>query len=112
MKFDPFAHTNYFYGEDLASNLTLTVQQQDLAFEVSKAVSEAVGPEFDIMIETHAMLNYRNAVKMAERLATLDIAWYEEPAGPESANIVRAMRERNPSEVGLSVGRLSSTLLR
>ena len=22
LKFDPFAHTNYFYGEDLASNLT------------------------------------------------------------------------------------------
>lgn len=74
LKFDPFAHTNYFYGEDLASNLTLTPAQQDLAFNVSKAVREAVGPEVDIMIETHAMLNYRIAVKMAERLATLDIA--------------------------------------
>ena len=37
-------------------------------------------PEMDIMIETHAMLNYRIAVKMAKRLAGLDIAWYEEPA--------------------------------
>lgn len=63
LKFDPFAHTNYFYGEDLASNLTLTPAQQDLAFNVSKAVREAVGPEMDIMIETHAMLNYRIAVK-------------------------------------------------
>jgi|GEM_PF-154469 len=71
LKFDPFAHTNYFYGEDLASNLTLTAEQQDLAFNVSKAVREAVGPECDIMIETHAMLNYRVAVKMAERLAKL-----------------------------------------
>ena len=51
LKFDPFAHTNYFYGEDLASNLTLTPAQQDLAFNVSKAVREAVGPEVDIMIE-------------------------------------------------------------
>ena len=82
LKFDPFAHTNYFYGEDLASNLTLTPAQQDLAFNVSKAVREAVGPEVDIMIETHAMLNYRIAVKMAERLATLDIAWYEEHCVP------------------------------
>ena len=32
----------------------------------------------DIMIETHAMLNYRIAVKMAERLAKLDITWYED----------------------------------
>lgn len=86
LKFDPFAHTNYFYGEDLASNLTLTAEQQDLAFNVSKAVREAVGPECDIMIETHAQLNYRVAVKMAERLAKLDITWYEEPAGRKFAD--------------------------
>lgn len=41
------------------------------------------------MIETHAMLNYRIAVKMAERLAKLDITWYEEPAGPESSQTLR-----------------------
>ena len=104
LKFDPFAHTNYFYGEDLASNLTLTAEQQDLAFNVSKAVREAVGSECDIMIETHAMLNYRVAVKMAERLAKLDITWYEEPAGPESSQTLRAMRERIPSDVAICVG--------
>ncbi|KIO76762.1 galactonate dehydratase [Pedobacter lusitanus] len=104
LKFDPFAHTNYLYGEDLSSNLQLTAAQQDLAFNVSKAVREAVGPDFDIMIETHAMLNYRVAVKMAQRLAELDITWYEEPAGPESADTLRAMRERIPSNVSICVG--------
>lgn len=104
LKFDPFAHTNYLYGEDLSSNLTLTAEQQDLAFNVSKAVRDAVGPDFDIMIETHAMLNYRVAVKMAQRLAELDITWYEEPAGPESADTLRAMRERIPSNVSICVG--------
>lgn len=104
LKFDPFAHTNYLYGEDLSSNLNLTAEQQDLAFEVSKAVRDAVGPDFDIMIETHAMLNYRVAVKMAQRLSTLDITWYEEPAGPENADTLRAMRERIPSNVSICVG--------
>ncbi len=104
LKFDPFAHTNYLYGEDLSSNLTLTAQQQDLAFNVSKAVRDAVGPDFDIMIETHAMLNFRVAVKMAQRLSALDITWYEEPAGPESADTLRAMRERIPSNVSICVG--------
>lgn len=104
LKFDPFAHTNYLYGEDLSSNLGLTEKQQDLAFDVSKAVRDAVGPEFDIMIETHAMLNYRVAVKMAERLSALNITWYEEPAGPESADTLRAMRERIPSNVSICVG--------
>ena len=45
------------------------------------------------MIETHAMLNYRIAVKMAQRLSALDITWYEEPAGPESADTLQAMRK-------------------
>ena len=104
LKFDPFAHTNYLYGEDLSSNLTLTAAQQGLAFNVSKAVRDAVGPDFDIMIETHAMLNYRVAVKMAQRLSELDITWYEEPAGPESADTLRAMRERIASNVSICVG--------
>lgn len=104
LKFDPFAHTSYLYGDDLSSNLQLSPGQQDLAFEVSKAVRSAVGPDFDIMIETHAMLNYSVAVKMAQRLSTLDITWYEEPAGPENANTLRAMRERIPSNVSICVG--------
>jgi galactonate dehydratase len=104
LKFDPFAHTNYFYGENLASNLTLTDAQQDLAFEVSKAVREAVGPEMDMMIETHAMLNYRIAVKMALRLSQLNITWYEEPAGPENVDALRALRERLPSDMAICVG--------
>lgn len=104
LKFDPFAHTNYLYGEDLAANLTLTAEQQDLAFEVSKAVREGVGANFDIMIETHAMLNYRVAVQMAQRLSELNITWYEEPAGPENADNLRAMRERIPSNVSICVG--------
>lgn len=104
LKFDPFAHTNYLYGDDLSSNLTLTDEQQNLAFNVSEAVRGAVGPDFDIMIETHAMLNYRVAVKMAHRLSALNITWYEEPAGPESADTLRAMRERIPSNVSICVG--------
>lgn len=104
LKFDPFAHTNYLYGEDLSANLQLTAAQQDLAFKVSKAVRDAVGPDFDIMIETHAMLNYRVAVKMAQRLSELDITWYEEPAGPENATTLRAMRDRIPANVSICVG--------
>lgn len=104
LKFDPFAHVNYLYGEDLSTELSLTASQQDQAFQVSQAVRNAVGKDFEIMIETHAMLNFRIAVKMAQRLSALDITWYEEPAGPESADTLRAMRDRIPSNVSLCVG--------
>ena len=104
VKFDPFAHVNYLYGEDLNTELGLTMEQQNRAYDVSKAVREAIGPEADLMIETHAMLNFKTAVIMAERLAALDITWYEEPAGPESATTLRTMRERISSKVSLCVG--------
>ncbi len=104
LKFDPFAHTDYLYGDDLSSNLTLTSEQQNRAVDVCEAVRNAVGSDFDIMIETHAMLNFQMAIKMAERLARFDITWYEEPAGPENADTLRAMRERIPSNVSICVG--------
>lgn len=104
LKFDPFAHTNYFYGEDLQTSLTLTPAQQDLAYEVTKAVRETVGPDVDMMIETHGLLNFEMAVKMSERLAPLGVTWYEEPAGPESTRTLRAFRDRLPSAVPICVG--------
>ncbi|MEZ4993670.1 MAG: mandelate racemase/muconate lactonizing enzyme family protein [Saprospiraceae bacterium] len=104
LKFDPFAHTNYYYGEDLDVNLSLTKSEQDRAYEVSKAVREAVGDEMDIIIETHAMLNLKVAITMAQRLAPLNITWYEEPAGPENPNTLKALRDRIPPEVSICVG--------
>ncbi|MGV8136059.1 MAG: mandelate racemase/muconate lactonizing enzyme family protein [Mangrovibacterium sp.] len=104
VKFDPFAHINYLYGEDLTTDLGLTSEQQDRAYEVSKAVRNAIGPNADLMIETHAMLNFKTAVSMADRLKKLDITWYEEPAGPESASTLRIMRERISPKVSICVG--------
>jgi galactonate dehydratase len=104
LKFDPFAHTNYLYGEDLSSNLSLTPGGQDRAYAITKAVREAVREQFDIMIETHAMLNFKTAIKMSQRLAELDIAWYEEPVGPESAETLKAIRERLDPSVSICVG--------
>lgn len=104
LKFDPFAHVNYLYGEDLNTDLSLTKEQQELAFEVTRAVREAVGPHMDIMIETHAMLNGHTAVQMAHRLAPLGITWYEEPVGPENVETLKALRQRLPGNVPITVG--------
>ena len=104
LKFDPFAHTNYLYGSDLATNLGLTQEQQDRAVNVTAAVRKAVGPDLDLMIETHAMLNGQVAVRMAERLAPLGMTWYEEPAGPECVETLAALRRRLPGNISICVG--------
>ncbi|MEM6395124.1 MAG: mandelate racemase/muconate lactonizing enzyme family protein [Bacteroidota bacterium] len=104
LKFDPFAHTSYLYGEHSSVDLSLTKERQDLAYDISKAVRDAVGDSFDIMIETHGILNLRMAVIMAQRLADLDITWYEEPVGPENIDSLVAVRERMPGNAAICVG--------
>lgn len=94
MKFDPFAHTNYLFGDDLSTNLTLTPSQEDLAYGIVKAVRDAVGKDVLLAIETHAMLSMPTAIRMAERLAPLNLMWYEEPVGPESANTLKYIRQQ------------------
>lgn len=102
MKFDPFAHTNYLFGDDLSTNLTLTNAQEDLAYNIVAAVREAVGDSVQLMIETHAMLSMPTAIRMAKRLAPLNITWYEEPAGPESPHTLRYLSEQ--IEIPICVG--------
>ena len=104
LKFDPFAHINYFYESDIALNLELSEEQQELAYQVTRAVREAVGPDMKMIIETHAMLNAPTAIAMARRLAPLRVAWYEEPVGPENVDTLAALRRRIDPSVPICVG--------
>ena len=104
VKFDPFAHTSYLYGDDLEPSLSLTEEQKVLAVKVAAAVREAIGPDADLMIETHAMLNFRTAVEMADRLKPYGITWFEEPVGPENAETLAAVRKRVAPDVPIVVG--------
>lgn len=95
-KMDPFAHVNYWYGEDLSENLSLTEEQKTKAIDRLVAVQKAVGPDFPIAVETHALLNGPTAVEMAHRIASAKIncMWYEEPAGPEYPDEIAEIRRR------------------
>lgn len=101
LKFDPFAHVNYGYGEDLSSDNGLTEKQKQTALDVVAAVAAAVGPEVAIAIETHAFLNGPTAVEMAHRLAKLNFncQWYEEPALPEFPDAIANIRGKIPLPV-------------
>jgi galactonate dehydratase len=101
LKFDPFAHVHYWYGEDLSDNNSLTESQKQLALDLVAAVAEAVGPEVAIAIETHAFLNGPTAVEMAQRLAKLgfNCMWYEEPALPEYPDAIADIRRQIPLPV-------------
>ena len=96
LKFDPFAHVNYWYGEDLNDTNDLTELQKQLAVDLVQAVADAVGKDVAIAIETHAFLNGPTAVEMAHRLADLNFncMWYEEPALPEFPESIADVRQK------------------
>jgi galactonate dehydratase len=100
-KLDPFAHTSYLYGQDLSPNLSLSTEQKQLAIDRLVAVQEALGRDFPIAVETHAMLNGPTAVEMAHRIAEANIncMWYEEPAGPEFPTELAEIKHHIPLPV-------------
>ena len=101
LKFDPFAHVNYGYGDDLSDSGDLDEGRKQLALDLVAAVAEAAGPMTPIAIETHAFLNGPTAVEMAHRLAALgfNCMWYEEPALPEYPEAIADIRRRIPLPV-------------
>ena len=101
LKFDPFAHLHYRYGDDLSDTNSLTEPQKQLALDLVEAVAEAAGPNVAIAIETHAFLNGPTAVEMAHRLANLNFncMWYEEPALPEFPEAIADIRRQIPLPV-------------
>lgn len=103
LKFDPFAHVHYDYGNHLAPNLSLTEDQKRRAVEVVAAVQRAVGPGVPLAIETHAMLNGPTAVEMALRLRDTGLwcMWYEEPAPPEVPEAIAEIRRLIPFPVAV-----------
>lgn len=96
LKFDPFAHVHYRYGDSLHDDNSLTGAQKQFALDLVAAVGEAVGPDVALAIETHAFLNGPTAVEMAHRLAKLNVnyMWYEEPALPEYPEVIADIRRQ------------------
>ena len=50
------------------------------------AAREAVGPDFELMVDCHGRLNVPNAVRLADALAPYRLLFIEEPLPPESAD--------------------------
>jgi len=101
LKFDPFAHVSYLYGDHLAPDLALSSEQKERAISITKAVQEAMGPNIQLAIETHAMLNAATSIEMALAIkeAGINCMWYEEPAPPETPDAIADIKRR----IGLAV---------
>ncbi len=51
----------------------------ELAYSRVMAIRSAVGPDVLLMVDCQGRLNRLDAIKFADRLARLDVGWFEEP---------------------------------
>lgn len=60
-----------------------------------REVRSRIGSDVDLMIDANHAFSFREALKLTEELAPLDIAWFEEPLSPEDYEGYRELRERS-----------------
>ena len=57
----------------------VTQEEEAHAVTCMQAIREAVGPKVNIAVDVRCRLNMWSAIRMAEKLHSYDVFWYEEP---------------------------------
>jgi galactonate dehydratase len=82
-KLDPFGSGFY----------ELEREEQLRALSLVEATRDAVGPDFDILIEMHGRFNPATAIHMARELEPFRPGWLEEPVPPENLRALKKVAE-------------------
>ena len=97
LKFDPFG----------SAWRTLSRADFDISMDIVRAVRESVGDTVDLLIEGHCRFNVATAVQVAEALAPMRPAWFEEPVAHTSIAAMIEVARRSP--VPIATGESFST---
>jgi galactonate dehydratase len=84
LKWDPFP----------GSYMSLTTDEVQSAIQNVSAVREAVGPDVDLLIETHGRLNVESAIRAGRALETFHPFLYEEAVLPNNPAALRKIKEQ------------------
>jgi galactonate dehydratase len=71
-------------------------RDEDFAIAYVTAMREALGADFEILIEAHRRFAPSHAIRIGRRLADLGIDWYEEPCLAENIDLVAEVRREVP----------------
>ena len=61
-----------------------------------RAMREALGPDFGLLVEVHRRLAPMHAIRIGKRIAEFDIGWYEEPCLCDNIELVAEVRRNVP----------------
>lgn len=71
----------------------LSAGAENHGVELIAAVREAVGPDFEILIDCHARFDAPTAIRLARALEPYKIFWFEEPVPVESIHALKQVRD-------------------
>jgi galactonate dehydratase len=69
-------------------------EDEDFAIDYVAAVREALGPDFEILVEAHRRFSPQHAVRIGRRLEALGIEWYEEPCLADNFALLAEVRDK------------------
>jgi galactonate dehydratase len=69
-------------------------KDEDFAIRYTAALREALGPEFEILVEAHRRFSPQHAIRIGRRLEALGIEWYEEPCLADNLALLAEVRDK------------------
>lgn len=87
LKWDPFPGPwrSFIHPED-----------EDHVVRYVKAMREALGPDFTLLVEVHRRLAPMHAIRIGQRIAEYNVGWYEEPCLCDNIALVAEVRRALP----------------
>jgi galactonate dehydratase len=86
-KFDPFPNPWRTF---------IDPKDEDFAIDFVRRMREAVGPEFELLIEAHRRFAPSHAIRIGQRLMEFGIRWYEEPCLADNIELLAEVRRAVP----------------
>ena len=82
-KFDPFPGPWRSYVDR---------KDEDFAIDYVRAMRQALGPDFEILVEAHRRFAPQHAIRIGRRLEEFGIDWYEEPCLADNIALLAEVR--------------------
>ena len=71
-------------------------RDEDYAINFVRRMRDAVGPEFELLIEAHRRFSPSHAIRIGQRLVEFGIRWFEEPCLSDNIELVAEVRRAVP----------------
>jgi galactonate dehydratase len=103
-KIDPFAKQAHAGGEFRGADKVERLSHRAIAegVETMEALREALGEDYELMVDAHARFDVASAITMCNALEHVDLVWVEEPTHVENHDALRQVRQN--TNVPLCVG--------